>query len=335
MTLNCEKMVKEVDVMEMFLLVSEQLLMMLVLMAVGFILSKKKIIPGNSGTVVSKLENFVFAPALTLVTQLNNCSVENFLNNSNLIFYGLVLVIIAVGVAYPLSKLFIKNQNNDLALNYQRNIYKYALTFGNFSYMGNFLVLGIWGSEALFKYLMFTFFISMICCSWGIYILIPKGNGSAWQNLKKGLTAPPIIALVIGVAGGLLNAKAYMPTFVLTALDNASKCMGPAAMLLAGIVIGGYDFKELLKNKKVYVVAILRMLIIPAIFVTALHIFGASKEIITFVLIAFATPLGMNTIVYPAAYGGDTKTGASMTMISHVLSVITIPVMYYLFVALL
>ena len=46
----------------------------------------------------------------------------------------------------------------------------------------------------------------------------------------------------------------------------------------------------------------------------------------------FVPPLGLNTIVYPAAYGGDTKTGASMTMISHVLSVITIPLMYLVFI---
>ncbi|MBR4030671.1 MAG: AEC family transporter, partial [Clostridia bacterium] len=204
-----------------------------------------------------------------------------------------------------------------------------------FGYMGNFLVLGIWGDEALSKYLMYTFFISVVCYSWGIYILIPKGNGTMWQNLKKGLTAPPIIALVIGIIGGLLNVKAYMPAFAMTALDNASKCMGPAAMLLAGIVIGGYDFRELLKNKKVYIVTTLRMFVIPAVFILTLHILGVSREIIVFTLVAFAAPLGMNTIVYPAAYGGDTKTGASMTMISHVLSVITIPVMYYLFVILL
>ena len=46
----------------------------------------------------------------------------------------------------------------------------------------------------------------------------------------------------------------------------------------------------------------------------------------------FVPALGLNTIVYPAAYGGDTKTGASMAMISHVLSVITIPLMYLVFI---
>ena len=37
----------------------------------------------------------------------------------------------------------------------------------------------------------------------------------------------------------------------------------------------------------------------------------------------------------PAAYGGDTSTGASMAMISHTLCVITIPLMYALLLMLL
>ena len=48
----------------------------------------------------------------------------------------------------------------------------------------------------------------------------------------------------------------------------------------------------------------------------------------------FAMPIGMNTIIYPATYGGDTKTGASMTMVSSVFSVITIPLMYLLLIVL-
>ena len=36
---------------------------------------------------------------------------------------------------------------------------------------------------------------------------------------------------------------------------------------------------------------------------------GAGDELMTLTLIAFATPLGLNTIVFPAAYGGETKTG--------------------------
>ena len=52
-------------------------------------------------------------------------------------------------------------------------------------------------------------------------------------------------------------------------------------------------------------------------------------------LIAFATPFGLNTIIYPAAYGGETETGASMAMVSHIFAVVTIPLMYLVFIVLM
>ncbi len=165
--------------------------------------------------------------------------------------------------------------------------------------------------------------------------MIPKGNTSLLQNLKKGLLAPPVLGLVFGMLCGLLGLKKYFPDFALTALSNASSCMGPISMILAGIVIGGYDFKSLLANKKVYIVTFARLIVIPAVFMIVLNFLGTNKEIMTLVLLAFATPLGLNTIVYPAAYGGDTKTGAAMATISNAFAVVTIPLMYYIFIVLL
>jgi predicted permease len=43
-----------------------------------------------------------------------------------------------------------------------------------------------------------------------------------------------------------------------------------------------------------------------------------------------AMPLGLNTIVVPGAYGKDTTDAASMALISHILSIITIPIIFML-----
>ena len=43
-------------------------------------------------------------------------------------------------------------------------------------------------------------------------------------------------------------------------------------------------------------------------------------------------PLGLNTVVFPAAYGGDTTPGAGMALVSHLILVITIPVMFSIFI---
>ena len=103
--------------------------------------------------------------------------------------------------------------------------------------------------------------------------------------------------------------------------------MGPLAMILTGFIIGQYDVVELLKNKKVYAASLLRLLVLPSLFIAVALLLGADETTLTLCLFAYATPLGLNTVVFPAAYGGDTSIGASMAMISHTICVITIPLM--------
>lgn len=323
--------------MEVFNLTLTQMLVMFLLMLTGYTLQKARILPQNSSSVVSKILVFVLSPALTLSNQIKMCTPQNLLSCSTLILYSIVIVAVAMGIAYALSPIIIKNPEKDPVKDYQKQIYRYAITFGNFGYMGNYIVLGIWGDEMLFKYIMFTFLMNAIVLAWGVYILVPKDKStkSIWANLKTGLLTPPFIAMVIGILMGVTGVSKYVPGFVNTALDNAGNCMGPVAMLLAGMVVGEYKFTELLSDKKVYLTTFLRLILIPALFVSILKWIGTSEEIVTLVLIAYATPMGLNTIVYPAAYSGDTKTGASMALISNILAVGTIPLMYYIFAVLL
>ena len=320
--------------MEIFYLTLKQMLMMFTLILVGLLLRKMGKLPENSGTVMAKMETFIFVPALSLFTQMTKCTVETFAENAGLILYGFGIVLFSIILSYPLSRCFVR-KNPDLPENaYQRNVYKYAMTFSNYGFMGNFIILGVWGTDVFYKYSLFVFLVGILCSSWGLYILIPKEkNASILDNLKKGLLTPPVIALIIGMLFGLLDLTQYVPGFLIDALDSAGKCQGPVAMVLAGFVIGGYNFKELILNKKVYIASLLRLVVLPAIILLILKGLGTNDEIMTLALIAFGTPLGLNTIVYPAAYGGETKTGASMTMISHTLSVITIPLMYLIFIA--
>lgn len=317
--------------MEIFQLTLDQMLTMFIFIIFGYLLRKTNILPESSSVTLSKLETYFLLPVLNFYAWMSNCTISTIKENSVLIFYGAGLILVAVAVSFPLSRLFVRKADTP-ALDYQRNIYKYALAFGNYGSMGNYIVLGIWGAEAFFRYSMFTFGISLISSTWGIFILIPKSEGEK-QTLSvilKRIFTPPVVALLAGMLAGLLQIKDYIPTAFMTVLSDGSACMGPINMLLAGVVIGGFDLKELLTRKKIYAVTFLRLIAIPAVVIALLSIMGASKEIIPLAFIAFATPIGLGTVVYPAAYGGDVKTGASMTMISHTLSVITIPLMYLL-----
>lgn len=312
-----------------------QMLVMLLCMIIGFVLNKGGLLPNNSATVISKLEQYIFVPALTISTFMNYCTIQSLSEQYVLIIYSLIALAIALCISLPLSKAFAKKDE------YKRSIYKYALTFGNFGFMGNAIVPAILGEQFLYPYMMFTIPLNVAVYTWGIMILVPKGEEK--QSILKSLINPIFISLIIGAALGLSGLAQYLPTFAVRSIDYAKSCMAPLAMILTGFVIGGYDIKGLLSDKKIYIATALRLFVFPAFFITVLYLggslIGTNKEALvlplSLTLFAFATPLGLNTVVFPAAYGGDTKTGASMAMISHTLCVISIPIMYALLTAIL
>ena len=88
----------------------------------------------------------------------------------------------------------------------------------------------------------------------------------------------------------------------------------------------------MLLNKKVYAASFLRLICLPALGVLVMKMLGADQMTQVLTLIAVGTPLGLSTVVYPSAYGGDPKPGAAMALISHTLAVATIPLMYLLLI---
>ena len=79
-----------------------------------------------------------------------------------------------------------------------------------------------------------------------------------------------------------------------------------------------------LKNGKVYIATLLRLIVIPAI--AYLICLGLKLELLApMVLIITCMPCGLNTIVFPKLIGEDCKPGARLALITHVLSIATIP----------
>ncbi len=309
--------------MEVLLATLYPMLAMFLCMLVGFILNKCRLVPKNSGEVLSKLENYIFVPALVFATFTEYCDINSLIENRGLIFYAILSLAFAYAIAIPLSMLFQKKGT------YKNKIYQYALTFGNFSFMGNAIVPAIMGrGDHLFKYMLFTLPLLTAVYTWGVFVLTPKEKRQG--SIFKSLLNPIFIALLLGVIVGVFDLKNYIPPYVQSTINYFKSCMAPLAMFLTGFVVGGYEFKSLLRHKKIYIATVLRLFVIPVVLLAILKIFGAADYTIQLALIAYATPLGLNTVVFPEAFGGDSKPGASMAMISHIVCVISIPVMYAL-----
>lgn len=314
----------------------QPMLMLFICIAIGFALRKCNILPDSASTVMAKLETWVFCPALNFITMARFCTVPSLTTNITNVIMGFVCLGIAMTLSILLSRVFVPQKC------YERNVYQYALAFGNFGYVGDPVVLALFGDSVLSYYKLFTLPFTLTVYIWGLSILVPD-NSQRGNPLKKAIN-PPTVAMVagmiaglsgIGTAGGFIDTK--LP-FLFNTLDALKNCMGPVAMLLAGCTIAKYDFLAMLKKKKVYIATFLRLIIFPAFIIGCLygikelgnHLFSLqiSNDVLYLAFYAVAVPLGLNTVVFPEAYGGNPETGASMAMISHTLCVLTIPLIY-------
>ena len=305
--------------MQVFSATLNQMLVLFIFMALGFFLNKKRLLPLDDSVVLSKLETYAFVPCLVFNTFYKYCTVENFRQKWVYMLYGAAIMLVSLIIGIFLAKIFAKD-------NYLQKIYTYSFAVANFSFMGNAVVLGIFGEDVLFDYMIFTLPLNLYVYSYGTASLVPQKEGKKFSF--KVFINPIFISLLLGAVFGLLQIP--LPKIITTAVSSAGACMSPLAMLLTGFVIGDYSLKKLASEKKVYLASIIRLIILPTIFILFLKALNTDIAIIRVALCATAMPLGLNTVVFPAAYGGDTTPGASMALISHLMSIITIPIMFAL-----
>lgn len=305
-------------IMEVFKLSLGQILELFLFMLIGFILRRKRILSDETGALLSKLETLIFMPALIINSFVTNCNWTNLSSNLDLLLYSVGTIAASTLLAIPLSRLFSKEP-------LERSYYKYSLVIPNFGFVGNAIILGVLGSENLFKYLIFCIPINLFLYSIAIRWLTQRGSR---KFTFRSLLNPIFISLIVGMVLGLLEVN--LPTFLSATLSAASGCMAPIAMLVTGFIIGEYDLKKLFRIKKVYVLSILRLVVIPLLFYFVLKLFHVADNLLMIIIGYLAMPLGLYTILMPAANGDDTTTGASMALISNLLAVVTIPLVFML-----
>ena len=323
--------------LDTFLATLNPMLTLFICIAVGFILRKTNILGDGASTVLAKLENWVFVPALNFSAMAQYFKVQTLISHaSNLIFSSLSLAV-SVVLTLILVGFFIKDKHA-----YETGVYKYALTFANSGYMGDPIILAIFGISGLSFYKIVTLPMNILTYSWGLNLLVPKGEKK--QSFIKNLVNAPMLGMLLGIIAGLtgLGDTLSLPSlaFLSSVIDSLKSCMGPVAMLIAGLTIANFNLKKTFTNLKVYILSFLRLVLIPIIVIGSVfalkelaNLFfslSVDNSILYLLFFTVATPMGMNTIVFPQAFGGDATLGASMTAVSHTLCIISIPLMYAL-----
>lgn len=297
---------------------------------IGYILTKTNLVPDNAQATLSKLENYIFIPALVLGTFMDNFTVSTLSTAWRLLLSSLALALVAIGISMAVVRLCAKDK-------YVRNIFLYGLSFSNFGFMGNAVVSALF-PDVFLEYIIFTLPLWTLIYLWGVPVLL-MDDGSKKMKLSQRLKSflnPMFICMLIGMLIGLLNIQ--IPAFVSSSVSAAGSCMSPIAMLLTGMTIARSKLGQIIRIKSVYAVSFFRLLVYPLLFIGAgllLRAVGMELDHTFYIcaLCSLAMPLGLNTIVIPSAYGKDTKVASGMALISHLLGCITIPIIFALYQA--
>ncbi len=302
--------------MEITIITINQLVSMFFFMAIGFFFRRKGILDISSGGNISRLIVNVFMPCMTILSFANNFKVD-VIKDKIMIFLLSVVVLTITGVlAIYLAKLFSKDKNT-------QGIYIYSFAIPNLGYMGYPLIQAVFGDAALLDTMVYCLPYNVYIYTLGMYYLTENKTISA-----KSILTPPFISVFVGMAIGLLNIK--LPAVITGILETGQACMSPCAMILTGTVFARMDFGKVFTDWRSYVASAIRLLIIPFIALFILKLIKLPDEWILPCVAILAMPLGVNSVVFPEAYGGDAESGAKVCFMAAILALVTIPIVFAL-----
>ena len=280
---------------------------------IGWVLCKTKILSSENSKMLSVLEVWLFLPCKMFKSFSSNFTIDYICQKYMIFVISAVLIAVIVFSMRLIVPKFIKDKD-------EQRICRYSLAIANYGYMGYALAENLYGEAVLLDMMLFAIPVSLYIYTAGYRMLTGQGKISLNRVLN-----PVITAIILGGIFGLTQIK--LPSLLMSVVNSSSACMSPVSMLLAGMLISDFDLKELIADKRVYIISALRLLVIPFVICLVLSRF-CSKEIVTAAMLIYSMPCGLNTIIFRNLAGNNRKIGVSLPFISTVFSLITIPIMY-------
>ena len=291
-----------------------QLMILFAFILCGFIIGRIKRVPREKSSVISLLLVNLLLPAKIFLNFSQQCTVEYFTKSYTTLFVSTALLLLLVFVSWLISKPLTKQP-------YERKVYRYSFAISNYAYLGYVFVENTLGAAALTDMILFCIPFAFYTYTFGYSLLSNKPK--SWKNM----ITPMTVAIALGMVFGMCNIP--LPSFCTSILNLASGCVGPLSMIVTGLVISSFTFKELLPDFKTVIFSLIRLVAIPAFllgicFVCELVV-PLPRAVYPAVVIMGCMPCGLNTIVFPSMVGEDCRMGARFVLLSHILCLATIP----------
>ena len=119
-------------------------------------------------------------------------------------------------------------------------------------------------------------------------------------------------------------------------LHSVGSMVGPASMIVTGMLFAGMDFRQIFANKRIYFVTFLRLIAVPLMALVLLkisHLADLSADGPTLILIVFLaviTPSASTVTQMCQVYGNDSRYASAINVVTTLASIVTMPLLVML-----
>lgn len=297
-------------------IILNQTLIMLILIIVGIICKKTKIITDDGNKELSKLVLTVVNPIVILMayqTDYKPQLVKNLLIAFGLSILSYIILIVAAYLLIP--------QKDGR----ETQIERFSAIYSNCGFMGIPLVNALFGSEGIFYLTAFLTVFNLVVWTHGIILISGERN---LKNIVKVFYSPVIISIVLGII--MFFAQIRLPDIITDSLNFISNLNTPLAMIVSGVTIADTKILKLLKKPGIYYVSFLKLILLPLILIAVFSLFNVNEQVRITVLVAASAPAAAMCTLQCIRYEKNSLYASEIFAASTILSVVTLPIIVHI-----
>ena len=138
--------------------------------------------------------------------------------------------------------------------------------------------------------------------------IISRESVYDWRKIVLNIN---MISIAIGIV--LFLTRIHLPEDINSTLSAVGGMIGPASMIVTGMLFAGMDFKQIFASKRVYFVTFLRLIVVPAIALVLIKfsylasLSSNGPKIMLIVFLAIITPSASTVTQMCQVYGNDSQ----------------------------
>lgn len=288
------------------------------IMALGFLLGKLKLISDKTNKELTNLLLTVFMPASLFVafpSDYDEASAGLFF--SGLLAGAIIMFSLIILARLIFNKKWIKGDLQEEA--------QFALIFNNATFLGYPIVVSTFGSGGVLAYCGFIVSFNIALFSYGIWLFEKK---LTLKLLFSIITNPNIIAVLLGMTLFLFGI--HLPNLVTDAVGYVGAATTPLSLICIGYMLSQAKLIKVVKKWRLMLTAVIQLLLCPVITWGLLSLLQFPTEVIQVCTLIQTLPTATSLGLFAVKYGGNASESSELVTISTVLSVITMPLMVFI-----